>query len=114
MDRVVTKALAGGVQNDTLVGSKDVKDVLFGLDGNDKLLGDGGDDSLSGDDGNDTLTGGSGADSFNYSLLLGDLYNGIDTITDFNPVEDTIQIALGGSERFSSLNEYRKRNRLLC
>ena len=70
--------LFGGTGDDTLSGGA----------GNDSLSGGDGNDTLTGGAGNDTLTGGSGNDKFVFLLTT----NGIDTITDFNNGNDTIQL----------------------
>ncbi|MCY4488575.1 MAG: hypothetical protein OXF11_15895 [Deltaproteobacteria bacterium] len=57
--------------------------------GNDIISGLAGDDTLIGEAGDDTLTGGAGADRFVFGP--GD---GNDTITDFRPGEDLINLAL--------------------
>jgi hypothetical protein len=86
--------LTGGDQNDRLVG-KDGDDYLDGYGGNDKLEGGKGNDYFYNDFGNDVFTGGAGADTF---AFYPDLYTGVDTITDFNPLQDTIQVGVfGGS-----------------
>ncbi|MCC6779372.1 MAG: M10 family metallopeptidase C-terminal domain-containing protein [Hyphomicrobiales bacterium] len=84
--------------------------VLFGNTGNDTLNGGGGDDQfaanagndlLTGGTGNDLLTGGAGNDTFVFNL--GD---GLDTITDFDPVNDTLDLhgyAAVGATDFTSL-----------
>jgi Ca2+-binding RTX toxin-like protein len=93
--------------------------ALNGGNGNDILMGGSGEDTLTGDDGNDILTGGDGADTFQfsaeYSLSTTITYktinlgftkikmpqisysvgwetSGSDTLTDFNPDEDIIEI----------------------
>lgn len=63
-------------------------DLLIGRAGNDRLEGGAGNDRLDGGTGNDTLTGGRGRDVF----VLG-VDGGVDTITDFSVVDDTIAIA---------------------
>ena len=82
--------------NDTLVGSAN-PDLIDGLAGNDSIDGREGDDSLSGgtgndrlsgDAGNDTLTGGAGADEFFFASATA---FGLDFITDYNVLEDSIQ-----------------------
>ncbi|MBG1265067.1 putative Ig domain-containing protein [Nostoc sp. WHI] len=91
--------LGGG--NDTFVGgngSDDVSggagnDTIFGFGGNDRLVGNDGNDILAGGAGNDNLTGGSGQDFFSFSSLTG---NGIDSITDFNLVDDKIRVDAAG------------------
>jgi Ca2+-binding RTX toxin-like protein len=55
------QAPSGGLDNDTLVGTRGA-DVLSGLAGNDLLSGLAGDDVLEGGTGNDTLMGGDGND----------------------------------------------------
>jgi len=78
-------------------------DTVSGDDGNDSVFGGDGNDTLSGDAGDDTVTGGSGADVFRleYFVQQGPLQTaeevgtnplGVDTITDFNPGEDKIQL----------------------
>jgi Ca2+-binding RTX toxin-like protein len=75
--------------------------ILSGLDGNDTLTGSGGNDSLNGGTGNDslvggagadTLTGGSGQDRFTFTTKT----EGLDRITDFAVVDDTIDVSRAG------------------
>ena len=73
--------------NDSLSGGASI-DYFLGGAGDDSLFGDAYNDFLSGDAGNDTLTGGAGADSFEYRNPA----EGIDTITDFSVVDDTISV----------------------
>ncbi|MGI0482103.1 cadherin domain-containing protein [Geminocystis sp. CENA526] len=88
--------LNGGSGNDVLYGNDgndrldggSGNDSLFGGNGNDILLGGSGSDTLVGGMGNDTLTGGSGRDYF----LFNSTAEGVDRITDFNPVDDFIVI----------------------
>lgn len=94
---------AGGNQgSDTLDGGSG-DDRIYGGQGNDLVSGGSGDDTLSGDAGNDTMTGGSGADVFRFEYFVqqGELQTaeevganplGVDTITDFTPGEDKIQL----------------------
>ena len=63
-----------GNGNDSLTGSPDFADSLFGEDGNDTILGQGGNDTLDGGDGADSIDGGTGDDT----ILGGD---GTDRIT---------------------------------
>lgn len=80
--------LSGGAGNDKLVGGGG-RDQLFGDDGNDVLKGGAGADTLSGGIGADILTGGRGKDTFIF-----DLSDGSDTITDFDPAKDKIELDL--------------------
>jgi len=80
-------SLQGGDGIDTLEGGADA-DVLLGFDGNDTLFGGGGNDTLTGGDGIDTLTGGADLDVFDFNFTT----FGIDTITDFNPLQDDIDL----------------------
>ncbi|WP_322742571.1 calcium-binding protein [Gloeocapsopsis crepidinum] len=75
--------------------------ILSGLGGNDSLNGGLGNDILSGGDGNDLLIGGSGsdrllggtgADRFRFNASN----EGIDLITDFVAVDDSIQVSAAG------------------
>ena len=52
-----------GNGHDTLTGSPDFADSLFGEDGNDSIIGSGGNDTLDGGDGADTIIGGTAVDS---------------------------------------------------
>ncbi len=97
--------IVGGDGDDMLYGGRGV-DIVFGGDGDDEieggedldlLVGGGGDDTIDGESGNDlidggggddTLTGGSGADLF----IFGDGH-GNDTITDFDVVQDRIDLS---------------------
>jgi len=92
--------LKGGAGNDTLDGGAG-DDILAGGQGKDTLVGGEGDDILSGGRGDDTLTGGAGADTFSQSFRE----TGVDTITDFNPSEDTVNLkGFGGIENVSRLS----------
>jgi len=77
--------LDGDQQDDTLFGGAG-DDTLLGGAGSDTLEGGTGDDVLDGGAKSDTLTGGDGGDTFVQNFSQG----GADTITDFNPDEDTI------------------------
>lgn len=84
----------GGSDDDNLVGG-DGDDILFGSSGNDILTGNGGKDYLQGDSGNDVLTGGGGSDTFAFTtgsrFVISEL--GSDTIQDFTPGADKIQLS---------------------
>lgn len=100
--------LAGGNGNDTINGG-DGNDTLFGDAGADRLNGGTGHDLLKGGSGNDTLDGGTGRDilwggagndvltggadqdKFVFETKFGS--GNVDTITDFNPAQDTIVIS---------------------
>lgn len=74
----------GGDGNDEMTGGSG-NDTLQGGDGNDVMTGGDGNDALKGDRGDDTLTGGAGGDFFSFRAD-----DGHDTITDFNPGEDSL------------------------
>jgi Ca2+-binding RTX toxin-like protein len=65
---------------------------LNGGDGNDTLTGGAGNDTLIGGMGNDILTGGAGNDFFRFNSPS----EGIDRLTDFNVIDDTILISRNG------------------
>ena len=65
--------------------------VIKGNGGNDTISGFNGNDVLYGGAGNDRLTGGAGNDSFVFNTALNTTTN-VDTITDFNPIYDTIRL----------------------
>ena len=91
--------LSGGAGDDSLDASNSTgNNTLIGGTGNDALLGGNGNDTLSGCEGNDTIYGGggidtlignAGADTFQF-FYSGD---GIDNITDFAVVDDTISVS---------------------
>jgi Ca2+-binding RTX toxin-like protein len=91
--------VTGSVNDDRMFGSgfnDDLKggngnDALFGNDGNDALDGGAGNDFLNGGAGNDRLIGGAGNDTFAFDTAFGGGSN-VDTIVDFDPVFDTIQL----------------------
>lgn len=74
--------LNGGTGNDSLSGSLD----------NDSLIGGAGKDTLVGGTGNDTLTGGKSSDLFTFNSPT----EGIDRLTDFNVINDTIAVSAAG------------------
>ncbi|WP_290428436.1 cadherin domain-containing protein [Thermocoleostomius sinensis] len=80
--------------NDRLLGG-DGNDVLQGGNGNDRLIGGKGDDRLIGGSGRDVLAGGKGKDRF----VILQAKKSRDTIKDFNPADDTIQISRQGFGR---------------
>ena len=117
-----TYSLSANIENLTLMGLQDIDGTgnglanmimgnngannlagLFGDDeikggaGNDSIAGGPGNDTLNGGLGDDTLTGGLGQDVFSFTVLL----NSTDTITDFSPANDTLQL---DSTIFTQLN----------
>lgn len=89
--------LDGGLGKDQLYGG-DGDDILQASWGNDIVDGGAGNDVIYGDGGDDRLTGGDGADIF-----VRYRYGGLDTITDFNPSTDQVQIS--GEFNASSYSE---------
>jgi Ca2+-binding RTX toxin-like protein len=89
----LTGTAANGTGNalaNVLVGNG-VGNILSGAAGNDSLYGLAGNDKLVGGLGNDTLVGGLNADVFVFNTTLNAATNR-DTITDFNHVDDTMQL----------------------
>lgn len=96
--------LYGEEDNDSLYGGL-ADDHLDGGTGDDLLEASGGTDILIGESGSDTLTGGAGADSFVYKTSDA----GSDTITDFDLVEDAIDLSAllkGYTAGVSDLNDW--------
>jgi Domain of unknown function (DUF4114)/RTX calcium-binding nonapeptide repeat (4 copies) len=87
----------------TAIGNKngtDGDDTLVGVQ-NDTLVGGAGDDLLIASLGNNTLTGGLGQDIFQFAGLGSP--STFNVITDFDPLNDTIQINLLAGGQFSDL-----------
>ena len=78
--------ISGNEDNDILYGGLG-KDTLLGGSGNDRVKGGPGNDRISGGPGNDHLTGGPGSDTFIFNRD-----NGNDTIFDFTPGTDRIDL----------------------
>ncbi|MGH2412938.1 MAG: calcium-binding protein, partial [Microcystaceae cyanobacterium] len=87
----LNNTLGGNDANNNLNGMAG-NDTLDGGFGNDTLLGGTGNDLLVGAAGTNQLTGGTGADIFAFDAPN----KGIDKITDFSVVDDTIQISAAG------------------
>jgi Ca2+-binding RTX toxin-like protein len=87
----INNTMTGNSVSNTLDGSGG-NDTLFGKLGNDTLIGGEGNDTFVGDVGADVLTGGSGKDTFYFQSRS----QGIDRITDFSVIDDTIQVSRSG------------------
>lgn len=90
----VTYTLPTYVENLTLTGSSSINgignfgnNVIIGNSAINQLKGGNGNDTLDGKTGNNVLTGGAGSDIFRFTTI-----NHIDKITDFNVLDDTIQL----------------------
>jgi len=91
----------GGSGVDRLTGDA-AANRFVGNAGADILSGGAGNDTLIGGAGNDTLTGGTGKDIFLFNAALNASTNK-DTITDFNVLDDTIQLENSGTGLFTAL-----------
>ncbi|HBE17728.1 MAG TPA: furin, partial [Cyanobacteria bacterium UBA11367] len=81
----------GNFLDNTIIGNSG-KNILHGGDGNDTLSGGDGNDILYGGNGDDILTGGEGSDRISFHHPA----RGIDTITDFSVIADTIEVSATG------------------
>jgi Ca2+-binding RTX toxin-like protein len=81
----------GNSLNNRITGNT-ANNRLNGGAGNDTLIGGAGNDTLIGGMGNDLLTGGAGNDFFRFNTPS----EGIDRLTDFNVIDDTILISRNG------------------
>ncbi len=93
----MTYILPSNVENLTLTGSSVINGTgnsqansIIGNAANNILNGGAGNDTLDGKTGNNVLTGGTGNDVFKFTTL-----GHIDTITDYNVANDTIQLENG-------------------
>ena len=82
----LANVITGNTANNQLNGGVG-NDILNDGAGNDTLNGGAGNDTLDGGIGTNTLTGGTGNDVFKFTTL-----GHIDTITDYNVANDTIQL----------------------
>jgi|GEM_PF-3950242 len=80
--------LTGNAGNNALTGNAG-SNILNGAVGRDSLFAGSGDDLLNGGVGNDVLNGGAGKDTFFFNTTV---TKNIDKITDFKPIDDTIQL----------------------
>ena len=99
--------LIGNDGDDTLKGQNG-NDELFGGDGDDELLGQNGDDYLSGDNGDDIINGGNGSDFLaggaGADVFVFDSFgsnSGVDTVSDFDLLEDSIVVDSSAAVTFS-------------
>jgi Ca2+-binding RTX toxin-like protein len=95
-------SITGSAQNDVIEGGSG-KDLLFGGGGRDTIDGGDGRDRISGGPGLDTLSGGAGADTFIYTNIRESAPSPRDSITDFKPGKDIIDLSAidavrGGSD----------------
>jgi len=86
--------LINGLATGTTIGIDEIAgfERVYGSSGNDTIIGSHGNDILAGLRGVDTMYGGRGDDIF----LFGGLSQGWDRITDFNPIDDTLQLIGSG------------------
>jgi Ca2+-binding RTX toxin-like protein len=84
--------LVGGNGNDTLYGGSQ-DDFLYGNAGTDRIVGGNGNDYIRGGTGADSLSGNAGVDTFDYDFVNESAASsGIDTISDFQPGFDKIDL----------------------
>ena len=81
-------SIFSGSDSSDVLSAGNQTDILEGGGGADVLSGGGGNDVLSDGAGNDTLTGGAGADTFVFSRD-----GEADTISDFDPLNDRIDLS---------------------
>lgn len=89
----ISYTLTAGQEIEKLVTTSAAGTAALNLTGNafaQTIRGNAGANTINGGAGLDTLTGGAGADTFVFNTTLGS--TNIDSITDFNPVADTIHL----------------------
>lgn len=86
-----TAVTANGNELANSITGNTANNTLRGMDGDDSLNGAGGNDRLIGGPGNDRITCGSGQDVVQFDADIDPLTN-LDSITDFNPVDDEIRL----------------------
>ncbi|MEO1293225.1 MAG: calcium-binding protein, partial [Pseudomonadota bacterium] len=98
----VAASLTDPTEGNDVITASDDGDTIDLLAGNDIFIGGLGDDTVTGGLGNDTLTGGQGADTFSL-----DIYDATatqsDTVTDFNVLDDRIDLGPNGPASFHAL-----------
>jgi Ca2+-binding RTX toxin-like protein len=82
----------GGEGNDSITGSA-AANVLRGGSGSDLIAGGAGNDTLAGEFGADRLNGGNGDDVFLFEALFVSTPDAADTIEDFRPGRDVIDLS---------------------
>lgn len=87
----------GGSGNDNIAGATG-NDLIFNGGGEDTVHGGCGDDTIWGGAGDDLLTGGAGKDFFVFGKR-----NGVDTIADFDPLEDLLNLQYADFENLEDL-----------
>lgn len=90
-DGLITGNVELGDGNDYFVNTGTVGGRISGGDGADKISGGYGNDTISGGAGSDFLSGGSGSDVFVFDADVG--LSNVDTIADFDTLEDKIQLS---------------------
>ena len=80
-----------GTAGNDLITTYDLAELINGGNGSDVINARGGNDVVNGGLGSDQLTVGPGADTLLFNTAIEPVAN-IDVVTDFNPLEDTIQL----------------------
>ncbi len=114
IDKVNSSAsyiLSSSVENLTLTGSSminatgnELSNTLIGNSASNQLTGGGGNDIINGAGGNNILTGGTGKDYFQFKTADHITGEAIDTILDYNVIDDTIKLENNIFSVFSAMN----------